>query len=134
MVTGSDTNRRLGHPERNWFLMQAHPQLSYTEHEVRCTAEFNGESDRLRLHRCSSTSCQLHETQLQMTILRLEVEKAEVKAEAELAALSQGHLIVAQRGALQEQRENIAIKNNTVTEYEDLLARARNWILASSKQ
>ena len=69
-----------------------------------------------------------------MAILRLEVEKAEVKAEAELAALSQEHLIVAQRGTLQEQRENIAIKNNMVTEYEDLLARARNWILASSKQ
>ena len=68
-----------------------------------------------------------------MTILRLEVEKAEVKAEAELAALSQEHLIEAQRGTLQAQRENIAIKNSIVTDinskYEDLLTRARNWIL-----
>ena len=68
-----------------------------------------------------------------MTILRLEVEKAEVKAEAELAALSQEHLIVAQWGTLHEQCENIAIKNSMVTDinskYENLLARARNWVL-----
>ena len=68
-----------------------------------------------------------------MTILRLEVEKAEVKAEGELAALSQEQLIQAQRGTLQEQRENIAIKNSMVAEtnskYEDLIARARSWAL-----
>ena len=113
-------------PPGQTSVSHASTSTSYSEHEVRRTAEFNSEADRLRLHGCLSSSCWLHETQLQMTILRLEVEKAEAIAHSELAALSQEQLIQAQRGTLQEQRQNIAIKNCM---YEELLARARSWAL-----